>query len=297
MGQRPALAAIPAVRRSVRRSLHRVSAQALRRAWDWATIAGAVGPGDERGRRFGAFGAGSLLAFPQGAVFNERYIHIGEGTMVGPYASLTAGMAPGQEMLTSPVVRIGDRCVIGRGSHIVGHWSVDIGDDVQTGPYVYVTDQNHAYEDPHVPIGRQWPVEAGVSVGAGSWLGANSVVLPGAVIGRQVVVAAGAVVRGKVPDHCVVAGVPARIVRRWFPQRGWVDVGEDGAGEDGAREVGAAGVGAAGVGASGVGAAGVGAREVVTADDLLDVRRADVGSVPFDEAPAAGVPPVDRARP
>jgi acetyltransferase-like isoleucine patch superfamily enzyme len=164
-----------------------------------------------------------MLAFPPGAVFNEGSIHIGADTLVGPYVSLTAGMAPGQEMLTSPVVRIGDRCVIGRGSHIVGHWSVSVGDDVQTGPYVYITDQNHAYEDPDQPIGRQWPVEAGVSIGAGSWLGAHAVVLPGAVIGRNVVVAAGAVVRGEVPDHCVVAGVPARVVRRYVPGQGWKD--------------------------------------------------------------------------
>lgn len=168
-----------------------------------------------------------MLAFPPGAVFNEASIHIGAGTLVGPGVSLTAGMAPGQEMLTSPVVRIGDRCVIGRGSHIVGHWSIDIGDDVQTGPYVYVTDQNHAYEDPDRPIGRQWPVEAGVSIGAGSWLGANVVVLPGAQIGRNVVVAAGAVVRGVVPDRCVVAGVPARVVRRYVPGRGWTDEPDD----------------------------------------------------------------------
>jgi acetyltransferase-like isoleucine patch superfamily enzyme len=36
-------------------------------------------------------------------------------------------------------------------------------------------------------------------------------------------VAAGAVVRGEVPDRCVVAGVPARIVRRWVEGKGWVD--------------------------------------------------------------------------
>jgi len=66
-------------------------------------------------------------------------------------------------------------------------------------------------------------VEAAVRIGSGSWLGANVVVLPGTTIGEHVVVAAGAVVRGDIPDHCVVAGVPARIVRRWLPDRGWVD--------------------------------------------------------------------------
>ncbi len=188
---------------------------------EWVADVGSIGPADARGRRFGAFGWGSCLVFPQGAIYNERYIEIGEGTIVGPRTCLTAGMAPGQEMASNPVVRIGDRCLIGRGSHVVGHWSIDIGDDIQTGPYVYITDQNHSYVDPDEPVGRQWPVEAPVRIGSGSWLGANAVVLPGADIGRHVVVAAGAVVRGTVPDRCVVAGVPARIVRRWVPGEGW----------------------------------------------------------------------------
>ena len=72
------------------------------------------------------------------------------------------------------------------------------------------------------PIGRQWPTEAPVRIGSGSWLGANAVILPGAQIGEHVVVAAGAVVRGGVPDRCVVAGVPARIVKRWVEGAGWV---------------------------------------------------------------------------
>jgi serine acetyltransferase len=47
------------------------------------------------------------------------------------------------------------------------------------------------------------------------------VILPGAAIGRNVVVAAGSVVRGDVPDHCVVAGVPARVVRRLDEDGQW----------------------------------------------------------------------------
>ena len=194
---------------------------------EWVADVGSIGSADSRARRFGAFGWGSCLVYPQGAIYNERYIEIGKGTIVGPGTCLTAGMAPGQEMASDPVVRIGDRCVIGRGSHVVGHWSIDIGDDIQTGPYVYITDQNHSYADPEQPVGTQWPVEAPVRIGSGSWLGANAVVLPGADIGRNVVVAAGAVVRGTVPDHCVVAGVPARVVRRWIPGEGWVPPNPD----------------------------------------------------------------------
>jgi acetyltransferase-like isoleucine patch superfamily enzyme len=200
----------------------RAAAAALEWGRAWAAEVGSIGPGDRRGRRFGSFGRGSCLVFPQGVIYNEAYIHVGEGTIVGPGTCLSAGIAPGQVMATNPVVRIGDRCVIGRGSHLVGHFSIELGDDIQTGPYVYITDQNHSYEDPVVPIGVQWPVEAPVRIGSGSWLGASSVVLPGADIGEHVVVAAGAVVRGRVPGHCVVAGVPARIVRRWVSGEGWM---------------------------------------------------------------------------
>jgi hypothetical protein len=47
-------------------------------------------------------------------------------------------------------------------------------------------------------------------------------VLPGADIGRNVTVAAGSVVRGWIPDRSVVAGVPARVVRRHIEGQGWV---------------------------------------------------------------------------
>jgi acetyltransferase-like isoleucine patch superfamily enzyme len=136
-------------------------------------------------------------------------------------------MVPGQQMVSDPVVRIGDRCLIGRGSGIVGHLSIEIGDDVWTGHHVYVTDQNHGYEDVDVPISRQVMPERPVRVGSGSWLGHGSIVLPGATIGRHVVVAAGSVVTGDVPDFSVVAGVPARVIRRHVDGR-WITVDETG---------------------------------------------------------------------
>jgi len=191
--------------------------------WGWqaAQRAGMITAATPAGRRFAAFGPGSLAAFPPGSMFGERWIAVGADTLIGALVSLSAGMVPGQDLGPLPVLRIGDRCVIGRGSHIVAHHSLDIGDDVFTGPYVYITDQNHSYADPDEPIGRQMPRNAAVQIGSGSWLGAGAVVLPGASIGRNVVVAAGSVVRGTVPDRCVVAGVPARVVRQYLPGDGW----------------------------------------------------------------------------
>lgn len=194
----------------------RIAAAVIHRSWSWITAVGSVSPDDARGRRFREMGKASCISFPPGAVFGERWIAIGAGTLVGPNVSLAVGM-PGEPLDPDApaVIRIGERCNIGRGSSIVGRFDIVIEDEVTTGPNAYITDHNHTYSHVDVPIARQWPAEDPVRIGAGSWLGANVTVLPGAQIGRNVTVAAGSVVRGVVPDHCVIAGAPARIVRRY----------------------------------------------------------------------------------
>ena len=200
--------------------------RAVLAAWRRVGEAGRITAATAAGRRFAAFGEGSAIAFPQGTLLGERWITVGHFTLVGPHVTLSAGFVPERDLGPEPIVRIGSGVVLGRGSHVIGHQSIEIGDDVYTGPYVYITDQNHGYADPQVPIGKQWPVNAPVSIGAGSWLGTGSVVLPGATIGRNVVVAAGSVVRGEVPDHSVVAGVPARVIRRYSGDGAWVAADE-----------------------------------------------------------------------
>ncbi|HEX9260415.1 MAG TPA: hypothetical protein VF855_12820, partial [Acidimicrobiales bacterium] len=160
----------PTVANRLQGMVKRAAMEAVQRAWDEVVELGAIGPHSRRGRRFGHFGWGSVICFPPTTIFNEQYIHIGEHTMIGPQVALSAGMVPGQQMPTNPVVRIGDRCLIGRGSSIVGHWEIVIGDDVWTGPHVYITDQNHGYDDLDLPISRQSQPERPVTIGDGSWI-------------------------------------------------------------------------------------------------------------------------------
>jgi acetyltransferase-like isoleucine patch superfamily enzyme len=195
--------------RSVTRRVGDVVLQAQETLTNWASVAA----DSRRAARFGAFGAGSLMRYPLGAVYNERYIRIGRGTLIGPDVALAAGMLPGQTMVTDPVISIGDRCLIGRGSGIVGHLSIEIGDDVYTGHYVYITDQNHGYDRRDVPISRQSQPERPVVIGSGTWLGHGTVVLPGARVGTNCVIGANSVVSGTIPDHSIAVGAPARVVR------------------------------------------------------------------------------------
>ncbi len=159
-------------------------------------------------------------------IFNEQYIAIGEDTLIGPAVSLSAGMVPGQECITSPVVSIGDRCLIGRGSGIVGHFSITIGNDVWTGHHVYITDQNHGYEDVSQPISKQSQPEKAVVIGDSSWLGYGTVVLPGVTIGKHVVIGANSVVSKDIPDYSVAVGNPARVIKKYEHGVGWVKVSD-----------------------------------------------------------------------
>ncbi|MEO6318116.1 MAG: acyltransferase, partial [Acidimicrobiales bacterium] len=107
-----------------------LAAAAVHRLWRGVVWAGAVGPQDRIARRYHAFGAGALMAFPPGDIFGEEHIALGSGCIIAAHVSLSVGMTPGQPLppgASSPVLRIGARCSIGRGSHLVAHRSVVIG--------------------------------------------------------------------------------------------------------------------------------------------------------------------------
>ncbi len=209
------------IRNAAARHVGRWRSIVINRVWEWVVRAGVIGTDHPKAKRFGHFGNQSMIGFPTGTVYGERWMQVGDRTMIADHVTMSVGMSVDQEMVTNPVIKIGNDCLIGRYNAIVGHFSIDIGDGVYTGMNVYITDQNHSYEGLDEHIGRQVPVEAPVRIGAGTWIGSGAVILPGADIGEHVVVAANSVVRGHVPARTVVAGVPARPVRHHVDGQGW----------------------------------------------------------------------------
>ena len=84
-----------------------------------------------------------------------------------------------------------------------------IEDDVQIGPRVNITSENH----PLGPADRKALVLKPVIIKRNAWIGAGATILPGVTIGENAVVAAGAVVSRDVPANTVVAGIPAKVVK------------------------------------------------------------------------------------
>jgi len=184
--------------------------------------AGEIVPDTRAAEGFGSLGEGSCIGFPAATLMGTSSIHVGRGSLIGRQATLSVGYGPDDDNLPERGLVIGDRCVIGARTSLTAHSSIVLGDDVWCGQDVFVSDASHGYQDVETPIGRQLGMHQPVSIGSGTWIGHGAIILPGSVIGRNVVVAAGTVVRGIVDDYAVVGGSASRTLRRFEVGVGWV---------------------------------------------------------------------------
>ena len=109
-------------------------------------------------------------------------------------------------------IELADGANVGFNCEIFSASRVTIGRDTLLAAYCYVIGGDHDFSDPAAAVITQQRRSAGVSIGAGAWLGAGAKILDGVTIGDRAVVGAGAVVREAVPEGAIAAGVPARIV-------------------------------------------------------------------------------------
>ncbi len=94
------------------------------------------------------------------------------------------------------------------GCYIQALNGIEIGEGTVFAWGVKIISANHSLDD----YGHWEPAEP-IRIGAHCWIGANAVILPGVQLGDRVVVGAGSVVTHSFEGNCVIAGVPARLVR------------------------------------------------------------------------------------
>ena len=145
-------------------------------------------------------------------IVNPKNLILHQGVQIAPYC-LICPHGKGAIILEESVS-------IGMFSRIACINRIVIEKNVLTGPNVFISDYNHAYQDVNRPISRQGnsPATAEVVIGADSWIGTNVVICGNVHIGRHVVIGAGSFVNRDVPDFCVAVGNPARIVKRYNDQ-------------------------------------------------------------------------------
>ena len=122
-------------------------------------------------------------------------------------------------------LEIGKGSSIGHFNHIFATQSIVIEKEVLTADKVYISDNQHGYEDINISIIKQPIIQCRpVTIGEGSWLGENACVI-GASIGKHSVIGANSVVIHDIPDYCIAVGAPARVVKKYdFQEKKWKKV-------------------------------------------------------------------------
>ena len=147
----------------------------------------------------------------------QQNISIGDYTIIQSHCVLGCWEKYFDQQFT-PNITIGNHCSIGEYNHITACNQITIGDGLLTGRYVYIGDNSHgglSVEEKTIPPAeRKLQSKGDVSIGCNVWIGDKATILAGVHIGDNVIVAANAVVTKDVPSNTVVAGVPAKIIKK-----------------------------------------------------------------------------------
>jgi acetyltransferase-like isoleucine patch superfamily enzyme len=183
---------------------------------------------DEEKKLFGSFGVGAKIRPPfrilnPHRIFIGDYVSIREECYLHAYEDLTRLHAFIDDRYKDDFdlsqykydsrITIGREVQAGRNFFISCTNSVEIGRNVTISERVFITDNNHSFSHPEVPIMQQ-PNKIGIPVfvGSGSWIGAGASILPGTLLGKNNVIGTLSVVKGEFPDHAVIGPEPAKLL-------------------------------------------------------------------------------------
>lgn len=149
----------------------------------------------------------------------KKYQHLGNHLTTGIHCRLEAYASHGNE---STKLQIGNNVQLNDYVHISAMNSVSIGDDVLMASHVYISDNSHGCYDesayatsPYIPPINRSYLTAPVVIGNRVWLGEGVIVMPGVTIGDGAVIGAHSIVNKNIPENCIAAGSPAKIIKKW----------------------------------------------------------------------------------
>lgn len=122
--------------------------------------------------------------------------------------------------ITSPQkVEIGKDVLINNGVIMLGQYGIKIGNDVCIGYNTVLVSLNHRYDNPKLPIRLQGYTGGTIVIEDDVWIGANVTILPNRTIGKGAIIGANSVVTKDVPPYSIVAGAPAKFIKKRFSEK------------------------------------------------------------------------------
>ena len=120
------------------------------------------------------------------------------------------------------IIEIHKNTSIGQNFHITSGGNLIIGENVTILGNVFITNIDHDYKQINIPILEQENIISETIIGDNCFIGYGAAIQAGTRLGKQCIVGTNAVVRGTFPDYCVIAGVPAKIIKKYnFESKKW----------------------------------------------------------------------------
>ena len=139
-------------------------------------------------------------------MLREGRLEVGPHALFEPDVWIT-GPAPAR-------IRIGGGTFLNIGVMVAAVGLVEIGEHCMFANGCFVTDGNHRYNDPEMPVPWQgFTTKGPTRIGDNVWCGANVIVTSGVTIGERCVIGANSVVTTDIPAFSIAAGAPARVLR------------------------------------------------------------------------------------
>jgi acetyltransferase-like isoleucine patch superfamily enzyme len=139
-------------------------------------------------------------------MFRDGRLEVGAHALLEPHVWLT-GPGPAR-------IRIGSGTFLNIAVMVAALELVEIGDHCMLANGCFVTDSNHRFDDPELPVPWQGFTSRGPTrIEDNVWCGAGVVVTSGVTIGRRSVIGANSVVTSDIPAYSIAAGAPAKVLR------------------------------------------------------------------------------------
>lgn len=166
-----------------------------------------------------------MIRFPI-VLRGKRYIDFGKALTTGRYCRIEVhGKHPDKRLILGENVNIGDNVSIRCANKII------IGNNVLMGSKVLIIDNSHGkYSDkgqdsPDVAPNQRSLMTSPILIGNNVWIGEGAVIQQGVTIGNGSIIAANSIVTKDVPANCMIAGIPAKIIKKYDKKlKEWIRV-------------------------------------------------------------------------
>ena len=158
-----------------------------------------------------------MIRFPI-VIRGKKYIDFGTNLTTGRNCRIEVnGEHSGKRLIFGENVNIGDSVSIRCAN------SINIGDNVLMGSRVLVIDNSHGeysgqnQDKPETPPNKRTLISKPIIIENNVWIGEQSVIMPGVTIGEGSIIGANSVVLGNIPRNCIAVGSPAKVIKKWDP--------------------------------------------------------------------------------